>query len=239
MIRTIHTFGVGIATVILSLPRLKKYRRLQTELDQKSFDEKLHKEVIKPLADAVEKAHGASVTVQGLENVPSEPFLLVSNHQSDFDIPLLVSHIGQPLGFVAKVEMEKIPVMRNWMTLMGCIFMDRNDRRQSLKSIIQGIRQLKEGRNLVIFPEGTRTRTGEMAEFKPGALKLGYGSERAILPVTIDGSYYIYEGNKKRVKPANLTITIHPAIAHEAYKDKETGEFSREIQTLIQSAIKQ
>ncbi|MGL4821033.1 MAG: lysophospholipid acyltransferase family protein [Bacilli bacterium] len=238
MIRTISTFGVGIWTVAVSGFRLKKFRKLQETLPVDEFDTRLHKEVIKPLADAVERAHGAHVTVVGAEHIPNETFLVVANHQSDFDIPLLVSHIDRPLGFVAKIEMEKIPLMSEWMRLMGCIFMDRSDRRQSLKSIIQGIRQLKEGRNLVIFPEGTRTRTGETGEFKPGALKLATGSEATVLPVTIDGSYFIYEGNNKRVKPADVVITIHPPITHDEYKELDTNEFTERVQTLITNAIR-
>ncbi len=94
---------------------------------------------------------GSTVDVKGLENIPDRHVLFVSNHQSNFDIPLLMGYVPKFKGFVAKIELEKVPVISWWMKKMNCLFLDRNDMRQSLKVIIQGIGLLKAGHTMVVF----------------------------------------------------------------------------------------
>ncbi len=128
----------------------------------------------------------STVNVTGLDNVPANgPVLIVSNHQSYFDIPLLVSVIPLPMGFVAKKELGKIPVISRWMRLIECSFIDRKDLRQSLKAIQQAQKTLQSGQSMVIFPEGTRSKKKEMSAFKPGSLKLAQKAQVPILPVAI------------------------------------------------------
>jgi 1-acyl-sn-glycerol-3-phosphate acyltransferase len=169
-----------------------------------------------------------------MENIPADKTVLfVSNHQSDLDILVFLALAPMPIGFVAKVEMLKVPVLRKWMKYIGCVFLDRDDIRQTAKVILEGIEILKRGHSLVVFPEGTRSRTGEPLPFKPGSLKLATKSKACIVPVTISGSYKIMEGNGYRIKPADIDIVFHPPV----YTDDLTAEEAKELPAKVENTI--
>jgi len=158
---------------------------------------------------------GSQVQVIGREHIPdSGPVLIVSNHQSYFDIPLMVSVIPLPMGFVAKKELKKAPVISRWMDLIECSYIDRKDIRQSLRAIQKAQKSLETGHSMVIFPEGTRSKRREISAFKPGSLKLAQKAGVPILPVVIDGSYQIFE-EKGRITPSQVKVTILPLITAE------------------------
>lgn len=118
------------------------------------------------------KIAGVKVTVHGVENIPKDTNVLyIGNHQGNFDIPIYMSEIPGLKGFVSKIEVKKIPGVRTWMEYMYCVFMDRSSLRKSSEAIIEGIKILKKGHSLVIFPEGTRSKGDNMGEFKAGSFK--------------------------------------------------------------------
>lgn len=166
---------------------------------------------------------GSAVDVVGVEKIPEGHVLFVSNHQSNFDIPLLMGYVPKFKGFVAKIELERVPVISWWMKKMDCLFLDRQDMRQSLKVILQGIDLLKAGHTMVIFPEGTRSRSHEMGEFKKGSLKLAVKSGVPIVPVTIDGSYTLFE-ERNRIRKSHVKVTIHdPVYTKDMTREQEDG----------------
>lgn len=175
---------------------------------------------------------GSKVEVIGLENIPSSNVLLVGNHQSLLDIPLLLGYLPMPKGFIAKVEMLKAPIVRGWMKAIGCLFLDRDNLRQSMNVILKGIEKLKAGETLVIFPEGTRTKTGEVGEFKKGSLQLAVKSGVMVVPLTIDGTRYVYE-EKKRVRPTTIRLTIHPPIDPNTLSDQEKKNLAEIVREQI------
>ena len=177
---------------------------------------------------------GSSFEIIGLENIPKDKTVLfASNHQGNFDIPILLANIPIPISFVAKTELQKLPMVSTWMKLMECVFIDRKNLRQSLRAISEAIDILKTGHSMVIFPEGTRSKGTEMEPFKPGSLKLASRAGIPIVPVTIVGSYKILEANNNRVKPAKVKIIFSPAI-----ETAET-EKSTDLTVMVQEIIKQ
>ena len=103
------------------------------------------------------KLAGVTVTVKGAENIPEDTAVLyVGNHRSYFDILIGYTTVPTLLGFVAKKEMEKIPLLRTWMVNVNCLFLDRKNIKEGLKTILQGIEKVKNGVSIWIFPEGTR-----------------------------------------------------------------------------------
>lgn len=181
----------------------------------------------------------SKVTLIGEENIPDTNVLFVANHQSYYDIPLLLANIKRPIAFVAKIEMKKAPVMSNWMEIMGCIFLDRGNNRQSLKAIISGINNLKSGYNMVIFPEGTRSKDGEVATFKQGSLKLGVKAGVPIIPVTIVGSRNMYELPGKRFTKYAPKIIIHHPIHPNKLSVEEERNLSQNIQNIIRTSLRE
>lgn len=165
MFRTIIWFvAFGIYLFISLLSELRYWYLGKMGRTEKQT-EVLHKTTTKWAKNMV-RFTGSTVDVKGLENIPDRHVLFVSNHQSNFDIPLLMGYVPKFKGFVAKIELEKVPVISWWMKKMNCLFLDRNDMRQSLKVIIQGIGLLKAGNTMVVFPEGTRSKGNKMGDFK-------------------------------------------------------------------------
>lgn len=177
---------------------------------------------------------GINVKVKGSENIPHESCLFVANHQGAIDIPLLIAYAGKPVGFIAKKEILKLRFISSWMKEINCIFMDRSNVRESVKSINDGVETLKNGHSLIIFPEGTRSKGPQLGEFKKGSMKLATKSGVPIVPVTIDGSYKVREANKhNELKSADINLTFSKPI----YVDKLTREEQSELSETIRNII--
>lgn len=169
------------------------------------------------------KVTGMSYKAFGIENIPKESCLFVANHQSLFDIPLLMDAAKKPLGFIAKKELKKVPVLHSWTKEINCVYLDRENVREAIKSINEGIEFLKQGVSMAIFPEGTRAKDGKIKAFKKGSLKLATKSGVPVVPVTIQGTYKAFELNKKL---QDTEVTIHfgkPIYPETLDKEKQSN----------------
>jgi 1-acyl-sn-glycerol-3-phosphate acyltransferase len=176
---------------------------------------------------------GIKIIVEGKEHLPvTNNLCFVSNHQGLADIPLIIGYIPKTIGFIAKKELGRIPILNIWMKGLGCILIDRSDVRQSLKVIEQGVKQIERGHPMVIFPEGTRSRTNQIGIFKPGAFKLVLGAKAYAIPITIDGTYKMFEENWI-VKRTTIRLVIHPPINVE----KLNREKQKELPQIIRDQI--
>ena len=231
MLRSIVWYIVFFVTLILDIPAMIRVKMLT----KKGLEEKRDKLVYKVTTTwsrILLKVAGVKVTVHGLENIPTDTNVLyIGNHQGNFDIPIYMSQIPGLKGFVSKIEVKKIPGVRTWMEYMYCVFMDRSSIRKSGEAIIEGIKILKSGHSLVIFPEGTRSKGDNMGDFKAGSFKLATKSKVPIVPVTMNGSYKIMENSKKKwiVKPSHVNLYIHPAI--------ETANLTKEEQDVLPTKV--
>mgnify|MGYP002625361174 CR=1 FL=1 len=190
-------------------------------------------------ANFVVKLSGCKVHVEGLENIPKDrASLFVSNHQSNFDIPLLMSIIDTPKGFIAKKELENIPLLSNWMKSIQCVFMDRDNLRQSAESIVKGINILKSGHSMVIFPEGTRSKGKTHSDFKAGSFKLATKSKALIVPVTLDGTYNVLEKNNNKITASDLKVIIHKPIDPTTLSKDELKNLHESVQDIVFGALK-
>jgi len=150
---------------------------------------------------------GADVTYIGKENIPEDQAVLyVSNHNSYFDILLTYSQCPGLTGYVAKAEMLRYPLLRDWMKRLYCLFLDRTDMRAGLQTILTGIDYIKNGISICIFPEGTRSKDGKMQPFKEGSLKMASKTGCPIVPIAITGSAEILENHFPRVKPCKVIV---------------------------------
>lgn len=240
MFKTIIWFIYFFSYLIWISPGLLKANRLKKQGKSKELDEYVHMKA-KNWARRLVSFAGGNIDIIGKENIPvNEPVLIVSNHQGNFDIPILLGHLDMKIGFISKVEVKKIPLIRGWMEHMGCIFMDRKDRRQAVKSIIDGAKSLKTGQNLVVFPEGTRSKGGAIGTFKKGSFKLATKSNVAILPVTIDGSYNMMEANNQKISSANVRIIISkPIRIHQNNPTLDGEELATHTRQVIANQLAQ
>lgn len=232
MIRTIIWFIYFGLSLILLIPSVLKAKYLKNHgrIEEK---DKLTNKTVKHWADSLLKLSGCEVEVIGEENVPKDRnVLFVSNHQGNFDIPVLVKYIEKPKGFLAKKELARIPVLKGWMEAMNCVLMDRDNARDSIRAIKEGVSVLKSGYSLVLFPEGTRSKDGSLGEFKSGGLRLATKSKLDVVPVTIDGTKDIMQRDSIIIKPAKVKVTISPLIKTADY-DGDTKLLTQDIKNII------
>ena len=231
--RTIAFYFYFFGYLLCSIPLLNKIKkRKETTLSVEEQD-RLDHVFPKKWAKTLVKISGADVTVIGEENIPAGPVLFVANHEGNFDIPILLSGLKKPFGFISKIEVTKIPIVHKWMEVMTGVLMDRKDRRQSMKAIRQGIEVLKNGHSIVVFPEGTRSKGGPVQEFKAGSLRLGTDAHVPIVPVAIKGTSTIMEKNKGWIKPGTVTVTVLPALTYEQYKEMDAKMMLANIEDSI------
>lgn len=241
MLRSIVWYIVFFSSLILKIPAMIRTKTLT----KKGLNEERDKLVYKNTtswARTLLKIAGVKVTVHGVENIPKDTNVLyIGNHQGNFDIPIYMSEIPGLKGFVSKIEVKKIPGVRTWMEYMYCVFMDRSSLRKSGEAIIEGIKILKKGHSLVIFPEGTRSKGDKMGDFKAGSFKLATKSKVPIVPVTMSGSYKIMENNKNKwmVKPAVVDLYIHPAIETANLSKEEQDSLITNVYEIIKSKLPQ
>ena len=156
---------------------------------------------------------GTKINVKGLENIPKDrSVLFVSNHRSDFDILIIYELLPVLTGFVSKVEVKKVPILRRWMQFNKCVFLDRDNAREGLKAILAGIDNINNGTSMYIAPEGTRNHEKEMLPFKPGSLKIAEKSGCPILPIALSNTDAIFENQKPLVRKAEVTIEFGKPI---------------------------
>jgi 1-acyl-sn-glycerol-3-phosphate acyltransferase len=121
--------------------------------------------------------------------------------------------IPRNVRLILKKELRKLPLLGLIMEMGGFVFIDRKDRMQSVSGMKQAVRQLQQGHSFLIYPEGTRTRTGELGPFKKGPFVMAIESGTPIVPISVNGSYEIMPPNRFRVNPGTVVLTFHPPIA--------------------------
>ena len=167
---------------------------------------------------------GVTVTVTGKENIPKgRPCVFVGNHRSYYDIPLVLTQLDKPHALVSKKEVAKIPLVRGWMRLLHCVFLDREDPRKAMAALNEAIDLVKKGYSLTIFPEGTRNKgaEGSLLEFKSGAFRVATKAKAPIVPLAITGSRDIMENHHMFMHPAHVTIRVLEPIETEGLTKEE------------------
>ena len=179
------------------------------------------------------KMSGARITVIGQENIPADqPVLYVANHRSAFDILLGYTNVPGLCGFIAKKELNKVPILNLWMNKLYCLFLDRDNIRAGLDTILKAIDQVKHGISMFICPEGTRSQGDELLPFKEGGMKISEKTGCPIVPVALYGTDDLFEKHMPFIRPADVTIQfgepIYTAQLERAEK-KHLGERCRSI----------
>lgn len=237
MLHTIIWFFYFWCYLLVCIPATLYVIRLEKKGEIERADN-LTKKFVRNWARRMLKMAGARVTVEGAENVPEGAAVYIGNHTSYFDIPLMLTHVGEPRGFMAKIESDKIPGIRTWMRRLHCLFVDRSSAASGATVLREGEKMLREGYSLTIFPEGTRSKTGELLEFKPGAFRIATMAKAPIVPVTIMGARAMMEDNGNRITSGDVKIVIHPAIDTAALSRPEIRTLPETVREIIGGPLK-
>lgn len=237
MLRTLWMYLYVIGYLIVALPLLL-YTNYLEKRNPKKNEIFCRKRVVN-FAKRCLKVAGTKVEIEGLENIPEEATLTIYNHQSLFDAFILIACIPNTTCMVAKKELEKVPLISNWMRAGHCLFIDRSSPRAGMQVIHKGVEHLKNGINVTIAPEGTRNYGKELLDFKGGAFIMATKAEAPILPIAIDGTYKIFEGNGKRVKPATVRVKILPTIPTKGMDRAAQKALPEQTRAILQAALEE
>ena len=166
---------------------------------------------------------GTKVIAIGEENIPTDSAVLyVGNHRSYYDIVFTYLRVPRPTGYVAKVEMVKWPLLSNWMRNLHCLFLDRNNIKEGLKTILAGVEKVKNGISICIFPEGTRNKVADtFLPFHDGSFKIAEKGKVPVIPMTIVNSAAVFEDHLPKMKKATVIIEYGKPIYIDQL-DKDT-----------------
>lgn len=234
MIKFIIVAVMVVGFLVLGYPLLAA----QNSLGMKDVDARNREslKIVQFMFRLILKVAGVQVTVKGEENIPKDQAVLyVGNHRSYFDILVGYTTVSGLMGFVAKKEMLGYPLLRSWMKNVNCLFLDRENLKEGLKTILEGIEHVKSGISVWIFPEGTRNRNEDIREllpFKEGSLKIAEKSGCPVVPVAMVGTAEVFEKHMPFIRSSKVTVYYGKPfyIKELAPEDrKHSGAYTREV----------
>jgi len=176
--------------------------------------------------------------MKGLEHLDSrKSYIVVSNHQSFFDIFSLLGHLPLQFRWIAKAELFRIPLLGWAMTRTGYIPIERDSPKKAYRSMLQAAEKVREGVSILIFPEGTRSPDGLLQPFKKGVFLIALKSQAPILPVAIRGTRNIMRKNDWRAYPGHVEIRIFPPIETAGFSTDREAELSEQVRNTLQQHL--
>lgn len=190
-------------------------------------------------AGRILRCANAKLEVTGAPLPPaSETFVVMSNHQSLYDIPTMYHTLQRRLRMVAKTELFRVPIWSGAMRESGMIELDRSNRRAALESLKRAGEQIRNGTNVWIAPEGTRSRTGVMGPFKSGGFHMALEAKVRILPITIENSFRVMPANSLLMTPdLTIRVVVHEPVDPAAYGRRQREELTRVVRSTIASGL--
>jgi 1-acyl-sn-glycerol-3-phosphate acyltransferase len=183
-------------------------------------------------------ANLTKVSLSGLHHIdPSQPLIYMANHQSNFDIPVLLGKLPVQFRWLAKAELFKIPIFGRGMRGCGYISIDRSDHKAAVLSLKEAARTIRAGASVLIFPEGTRSPDGRIQPMKKGGFILAIEAGVPIVPIIIHGTRNIMAKGESRINPGNVRLDIKPPIITSAYTRKDKDRLLAKIQTIIEKGF--
>lgn len=179
------------------------------------------------------------VSVEGRENLdPSQSYVLVSNHQSQYDIFVLYGWIGVDFKWVMKKELRTVPGIGVACHRLGHIFIDRSNHAAAVATLEDAKRKIVGGTSVIFFPEGTRSRTGELKGFKKGAFRMAVDLGLPVLPVTVIGTRNVLPAGTSDLMPGSARLIFHPPVVVDGLEKKDCQKLMDEVRAVIDSGLK-
>ena len=176
------------------------------------------------------------VRVRGRELLdPNQSYVLVCNHQSHFDVFVLYGWLGVDFKWVMKAELRRVPVLGGACARLGHVFIDRSNHAAAVATLEAAKDRIRDGTSVLFFPEGTRSRSGELGAFKKGAFRMALDLGLPILPMAIRGTRDVLPARGLDLRPGRATLTIHPPIGIDGCTADDLPELMRRTRTAIES----
>src|SRR5712692_3258393 len=235
MIRgVLRTLWTGFVAVLVTIPLA--FATLVVAMVRSNA--RLIDRIIRLWARSIVRAAGIDLRAEGTEAVDRQQrYIIIANHYSYFDIPCIFTAIPQPIRFMAKVSLFKIPIFGWAIGRAGFIPIDRKDRRKAVKSFEMAVDRIRKGNTVVVVPEEGRSRERAMRPFQRGGFLLALKSELPILPIAIDGTYEVLRAGAKRVTPGPVTIRIGTPIPTAGLTVKDKERLSKESREQIERML--
>ena len=231
------------AKLVVSVLKLNKFITPLRNANERGDIEKEKELIVEACAawinDAI-KVFDMKLEIEGRENIPSCPCVYIANHQGYADIPVILKALeGHQTGFIAKDGFVKTPILSAWIKRIRGLFIptDSRDPRESLRVINEGAELVKQGFSMTIFPEGKRSWSSVMDPLKPGSFKLAIKAGAPIVPVTIEGTYKMFEENERITPGQSSSVWIHKPIETAGLSRKEQAEIHTLVEEIIRSKL--
>lgn len=231
MLRTLWVLLVAVAVTIpasLATMAFAGFKHGQKTVDR----------IIRLWARSLVWAAGIDLRAENLELLdPKQRYILIANHYSYFDIPCIFAAIPQPIRFMAKVSLFKIPIFGWAIGRAGFIPIDRKNRSTAVKSFDLAGQRIRRGNTIVVFPEEGRSRERKMRPFQRGGFLLALKSELPIVPTAIKGTFDVLPANSHHVRPGPVTVTLTPPIATEGLSIRDREKLSDQARARIEKIV--
>ncbi len=237
MLRLIIALLWTILTMIFSLPAHWRWKHMAKKNPVKSRQKAWR--YVRGFFKSIVFLAGTKIEIRGAENIPEDhAALFVGNHRSYFDIIILQTLSKTPMGFVAKKEFHSYPLLPLYMEDIGSVFLDRDNVRESLKTINEGTERMKLGLSMGLFPEGTRNHGKELLPFRPGGYRMAEKSDSPIIVMALTNFGKIFEENKFHcLRSRHVIIEFAPPVYPAQMGKDERKEFYDSIPSRIQGML--
>ncbi len=177
---------------------------------------------------------GVRLRVTGKENIDKNNYYIyVSNHESLMDIPAIFTALPVNVFFVAKKELQKVPFLGWFMIMVGMIFIDRGNKEKAYESMRKAGQLIKNGRNVISFPEGTRNTDGKIKMFKRGSFIMAKAGNVSIVPIAIKGAREVLPSEKNKLRPGLIKLKIGKPISGDQFSKDEVDLFANYVRDQV------
>jgi len=223
VVAVLVTIPIAIATMLIAI-----FRSTSPWIDR----------LIRLWARALVTAAGIDLHSENMETIdPMKRYVLVCNHYSYLDIPCILTAVPQPIRFMAKASLFKIPIFGWALGRTGFIPIDRKNRRTAVKSFDLAAARIRKGNTIVIFPEEGRSRQREMRPFQRGAFLLAMKSGQTLVPMAMDGTFDVFPARSWRVRPGRVTLRVGAPIETEGVSVRDKDRLSEQSRAQIQRML--
>ena len=201
------------------------------------YTEEEHYKMLRYITYRANKGGNVIIDVHGQENIPKENgFMFFPNHQGMYDVLAIIDACPKPFSVVAKKEVANVPFLKQVFACMKAYMLDREDVRQAMEVIVNVTKEVKKGRNYLIFAEGTRSKKGnQIQDFKGGSFKSATKARCPIVPVALIDSFKPFDTNS--ITPVTVQVHFLEPLLFEEYKDMKTNEIAETVKERIQNKI--